>query len=63
MITPLRFYRMGQNITVSELAKKTQVSVSLISKIENGFTCGSKKTRLKISKVLNIPEKNIFGGK
>jgi transcriptional regulator with XRE-family HTH domain len=63
MVTPLRFYRLSKNIKALELARKADISPSLVSKIENGFTCGSKETRMKISKVLDIPEKNLFGGK
>ena len=48
---------------ISELAKRAKISVSLLSRIESGKSRGSKSTRGKISKILAIPEKILFGTK
>ena len=63
MLTPLKFHRLTKDIKSSDLANKSNISVSMLSKMEAGITRGSKKTRKNISVVLDIPEKILFGGK
>lgn len=63
MITPLKLYRMTKNIRTSDLAKKAKLSVSMLSRIENGRILGSQKAKEKISGALGVPQQILFGGK
>ena len=63
MLTLLKFHRLTKEMKISELAKRAKVSVSLLSRIESGKSRGSKRTRTKISTILEIPEKILFGAK
>ena len=48
-------FRKQQNITVAELAAATNLSIGMLSKIENGNTSPSLSTLQVISKALSVP--------
>lgn len=54
-------YRVDQNLTQEELAKKANVSRYLISRIENGDDVNiTKNTMLSIAEALNSNVSDIF---
>lgn len=61
MLTQLRIFRMSKEIKLIELAKKTGLSVSFLSRIEMGQNKGSPQTRRKIAKALGVSETILFG--
>lgn len=61
MLTPIKLYRITKGIKAVEIAKKANISVSMFSKIENGVSPGSKKTRESLAKAVGVSEKNLFG--
>ncbi len=61
MLTPLKFYRMSQQIKAIDLAKYASISASLLSKIETGKIKASKKTRKRLAIELGIQEAVLFG--
>lgn len=48
-------FRKHQNITVAELAATTNLSIGMLSKIENGNTSPSLSTLQTISRALSVP--------
>ena len=48
-------FRKQQNITVAELAAETNLSIGMLSKIENGNTSPSLSTLQTISNALSVP--------
>ena len=48
-------FRKQQNITVAELAATTNLSIGMLSKIENGNTSPSLSTLQVISNALSVP--------
>ena len=48
-------FRKHQNITVAELAAETNLSIGMLSKIENGNTSPSLSTLQTISNALSVP--------
>ena len=48
-------FRKQQNITVAELAEETNLSIGMLSKIENGNTSPSLSTLQTISNALSVP--------
>ena len=48
-------FRKQQNITVAELASETNLSIGMLSKIENGNTSPSLSTLQTISNALSVP--------
>lgn len=61
MKNKVKEYRVEQNLTQEELAKKANVSRYLISRIENGDDVNiTKNTMLSIAEALNSNESDIF---
>lgn len=61
MKNKVKEYRVEQNLTQEELAKKANVSRYLISRIENGDDVNiTKKTMLSIAEALNSNVSDIF---
>lgn len=56
----LREFRKSNELSVSELAKASDISVGMISKIENGQTSPSLSTLQNLSDALNIPVTALF---
>ena len=52
--------RKQQNITVAELAAETNLSIGMLSKIENGNTSPSLSTLQTISNALSVPSTAFF---
>ena len=50
----LKFYRIENNLTQSELAEKVNLSIKFISDLERGIFSPSLDTLIEISKVLNV---------
>lgn len=48
----LRYYRLRQHLTLRQLADRTQLSVSYISRMESGNTPLSPRVLEKLSRVL-----------
>lgn len=55
-------YRKQHNITVAELAKSTNLSIGMLSKIENGMTSPSLTTLQTLAHSLNVPLTSFFKG-
>lgn len=51
----VRAFRHQQNITVTELAAKTGLSIGMLSKIENGNTSPSLTTLQSLANALSVP--------
>lgn len=61
MKNKVKEYRVEQNLTQEELAKKANVSRYLISRIENGDDVNiTKNTMLSIAEALNSTVSDIF---
>lgn len=61
MKNKVKEYRVEQNLTQEELAKKANVSRYLISRIENGDDVNiTKNTTLSIAEALNSNVSDIF---
>lgn len=58
---PLALARAKRDLTQSELAQLADLSPSFISAVEIGRRQPSKTTQSRISRVLAIPEQEIFG--
>ncbi len=58
----VRAYRRKQNMTVAELSKVTDLSIGMLSKIENGNTSPSLTTLQTLSNALSVPLTAFFRG-
>ncbi len=56
----LREFRLGQGMTVADLAQSTGLSVGMLSKIENGVTSPSLTTLQSLSRALSVPVTAFF---
>ncbi len=56
----IRDFRIRQEITVADLARQAGLSVSMLSKVENGLTSPSLATLNALSKALNVPVTSFF---
>ena len=56
----VRAHRRQQNITVSELSEITQLSIGMLSKIENGNTSPSLTTLQALANALSVPVTAFF---
>ena len=63
MLTNLKLYRQMTRSSLTSFSKELSISVSQLSRIENGKSRGSKKIRNKISNILGVSEENLFGRK
>ena len=55
IVREIHSFRKQQNITVAELAAETNLSIGMLSKIENGNTSPSLSTLQTISNALSVP--------
>ena len=58
----LRSFRKQQNTTVADLSKQTEISVGMLSKIENGNTSPSLTTLQTLANALSVPLTAFFRG-
>ncbi|TVP69213.1 MAG: helix-turn-helix domain-containing protein [Rhodobacteraceae bacterium] len=58
----VRAFRRQKNITVSELANRTGLSIGMLSKIENGNTSPSLTTLQTLAHALSVPLTSFFRG-
>ncbi|WP_370204827.1 helix-turn-helix domain-containing protein [Pararhodobacter marinus] len=58
----VRAYRKQQNITVAELSRLTDLSIGMLSKIENGNTSPSLTTLQTLADALSVPLTAFFKG-
>lgn len=58
----VRAYRKKQNITVAELSALTNLSIGMLSKIENGNTSPSLTTLQTLANALSVPLTAFFKG-
>ncbi len=58
----LRSFRKQKNMTVSDLSKQTDISVGMLSKIENGNTSPSLTTLQTLANALSVPLTAFFRG-
>ena len=56
----VRAYRKQQNITVAELSQMTDLSIGMLSKIENGNTSPSLNTLQSLANALSVPLTSFF---
>ena len=56
----VRAFRKQQNMTVAELSKLTDLSVGMLSKIENGHTSPSLTTLQSLAHALSVPLTSFF---
>lgn len=56
----VRFFRKKQNITVAEMAEMTNLSIGMLSKIENGNTSPSLTTLQSLANALSVPLTSFF---
>ena len=58
----VRAFRKQQNITVAEMARLTNLSIGMLSKIENGNTSPSLTTLQTLANALSVPLTAFFRG-
>ena len=58
----VRAHRKQQNITVAEMSRLTDLSIGMLSKIENGNTSPSLTTLQTLAKALSVPLTSFFRG-
>jgi len=58
--THLRRLRRRKDFTQEQLAEATEISVEFLSNIERGINAPSFETLEKLSKVLDVPVKELF---
>ena len=58
----LKLLRLEKNLTIEELAKKTQVGVEKLTAYENGEQTPSTQTMLVLSTILEVPVSNLVDG-
>lgn len=58
----VRAYRKQRNITVAELSALTEISIGMLSKIENGNTSPSLTTLQTLARALSVPLTAFFKG-
>ncbi len=58
----VRSFRQQQNMTVAEFAKLTNLSIGMLSKLENGLTSPSLKTLQTLAHALSVPITAFFRG-
>jgi len=56
----VRSFRLEQGMTVSDLAKQSDLSPGMLSKVENGLTSPSLSTMRGIADALNVPVTALF---
>jgi len=56
----VRSFRLEQGMTVSDLAKQSDLSPGMLSKVENGLTSPSLSTMSSIADALNVPVTALF---
>ena len=56
----VRALRQGLDVTISDLARSTDLSVGMVSKIENGQTSPSLSTLKALAQALNVPISMFF---
>ncbi|TLP41146.1 helix-turn-helix domain-containing protein [Arcobacter arenosus] len=58
--TKIKELRVNLNMSAKDLANNAQISVGMLSQLENGSTQGSVETLRKIAKVLNTTLAQLF---
>jgi DNA-binding XRE family transcriptional regulator len=58
----VRAFRKQQNLTVADLSRQTDISVGMLSKIENGNTSPSLTTLQTLANALSVPLTAFFRG-
>lgn len=58
----LKNLRLERNLTIEELAKKTQVGVEKLMAYENGSQIPTTQTILVLSTILEVPASNLVDG-
>jgi transcriptional regulator with XRE-family HTH domain len=61
MLTQLKIFRLTRGLKLGEVAKKSGISAAFLSRIETGKLNGTKETRRKIAKALDVSEELLFG--
>jgi len=56
----IRTYRVKQGITVADLARQSELSPGMLSKVENGLTSPSLATLSRLANALNVPVTALF---
>lgn len=55
MLTPIRAYRIAKNISCSDLARRSGISLSALRRIERGVVEPSLKTLRALARELDVP--------
>jgi len=58
----IRALRVHRDMTMADLAARSGLSLSMVSKIENGKTSASLTTLHKLSKTFSVPISTFFSG-
>lgn len=58
----IKIERMRKKYTQEKIAELLDISVSHVSKLEQGLTSPTAYLLFKISKILNVPMENFFNG-
>lgn len=61
MLTQLKIIRLTKGLKLGTVAKQCGISASFLSRIETGKLKGTKETRRKIAKALDVSEEMLFG--
>ncbi len=61
MLTQLKIFRLSKGLKLGTVAKRSGISTSFLSRIETGKLKGTKETRRRIAKVLDVSEEMLFG--
>jgi len=61
MLTQLKIFRLTKGLKLGIVAKRSGISASFLLRIETGKLKGTKETRHKIAKALDVSEEILFG--
>ena len=62
VLTDLKKVRLEKGLTQQEVADKTNISISMLAMMENGYRRGSDETKIKLAKFYKKSVESLFFG-